>query len=163
MYSPSPFDEALSQRLLEDKPVKKSWSASKMSSWFPRRSKRGARNSSSDDYDYEDISFTANDSSRKSSLPLLVGDKNPFLDIKRNHDTDDSVKDHLAPCSSSPVENIDAGIDVETMMTLLVQEETRNIDLVILRERELELCEITSSMQQLRDIQNGKCNNLAFC
>ena len=183
MYSDdqqSPFDVALSRPFLNE-PTRKKWCVSKPSSWFSGSSNKN--NDTMNDYeesDIESVSFGSEaDDHDCESNPLIPGASrtssrtglNPFDPI------DDEIIMINGGASSGPASMSSKTVihhpltitddDLEQARTSYmnqeeaslikaVRQETLDIDLAIMMEREAELGEIAGSMRQLRDIQQGE-------
>jgi len=180
MYSDdqqSPFDVALSRPFL-DEPTRKKWCVSKPSSWFSGSSNKN--NDTMDDYDdsdVESVSFGSEADHDCESNPLIPGASrttrtglNPFDPIDDEIIMINGGASGPASISSKPVIHHPLTItdddleqarmsymhQEEVSLIKAVRQETLDIDLAIMMEREAELGEIAGSMRQLRDIQQGE-------
>jgi hypothetical protein len=184
MYSDdqqSPFDVALSRPFL-DEPTRKKWCVSKPSSWFSSSNKNNNDNDNMYDYedDVESVSFGSEADHDCESNPLILPTSssprrtglNPF----------DPIDDEIIMINGgggSPSASMSSKTAIHHPLTITdddleqarmsymhqheevslikaVHQETLDIDLAIMMERETELGEIAGSMRQLRDIQLGK-------
>jgi hypothetical protein len=179
MYSDvqSPFDVALSRPFL-DEPTRKKWCVSKPSSWFSGSNKNNDTMNEYEDSDVESVSFGSEADHDSESNPLIPTSSrttrtglNPLFDL-----IDDEIimtnGGASGPASMSsrtvihhPLAITEDGLEQARMSAMnheevslikAVLQETVDIDLAIMMEREVELGEIAGSMRQLRDIQQGE-------
>jgi hypothetical protein len=184
MYSDgqSPFDVALSRPFL-DEPTRKKWcAASKPSSWFSSSNTSTDTMNEYEDIDIESVSFGSEADHDNESNPLIpAGSRTTTTTTTRTGlNPFDSIDDEIIMTNGGasgtasmrsktaihhPLVITDDDLEQARMSAMdhegvslieAVHQETLDIDLAILREREAELGGIAGSMRQLRDIQQGE-------
>jgi hypothetical protein len=168
----SPFDEALSRPFL-DEPIKKKWRLAKSTPWFStKKSKSNTLSNSNpfrknvvDDDDEEDcdtVSFTSSSSSDNDDS--YSTSNNPFDESfdelisgngGANNNNNNNNKTTLTLLVKQAIQIVGKTLPphIPTEMELTVEQDILSMELAILREREIELGEIRTSMKQIHTIQ----------
>jgi hypothetical protein len=180
MYSDdqqSPFDVALSRPFL-DEPTRKKWCVSKPSSWFSGSNNNSGTMSDYQDSDVESVSFGSEADHDYESHPLIPGASRARTGLRNPFDPIDdeiimanggasgptsmrskTVIHHPLTITDDDLEQARMSVtrnQEEVSVIKAIQQETLDIDLAIMMERQAELGEIAGSMRHLRDIQQGE-------